>query len=116
VPLAIEQAGLLVKESVDCRCAAVLVHQSLRLWVRAYCFSDRCGQIAGLEGGYYQQELLEGHAEMTKSSLAKEKCIKVEDFVPDSHGQAWSRRCNRKIAWFRAMVFLTDDPETLWSD
>jgi hypothetical protein len=32
-------------------------------------------QVAGLEGGYYQQELFEGHAEMTESALAKEKGV-----------------------------------------
>jgi hypothetical protein len=45
-------------------------------------------QVARLEGGYYQQELFEGHAQMTKSTLAKEKGVKVEDLVADSHGQA----------------------------
>ena len=53
---------------------------------------------------------------MTKPALAEKKRVKVEDFVPDSHGQARGRRCNRKFAEFRAMVFLTDEPETLWLD
>jgi hypothetical protein len=48
-------------------------------------------QVAGLESGYYQQELFERHAEVTETTLAKEKGVKVEDLVADSYGQAGSR-------------------------
>jgi hypothetical protein len=60
--------------------------------------------------------LFERHAQVTKSALAKKKCVKVEDFVANRHGQAWSRRCNRKFPRSRDVEFLTDDPETLCFD
>jgi len=93
VPLTIEQARLFAEETFHCCRAAVFVHQSLRLWVRANRFVNSCRQVAGLEGGNYQQKLFEGHAEMPKSSLAKEKRIEVKDLVADCQAgsEPWLR-------------------------
>jgi hypothetical protein len=53
---------------------------------------------------------------MTKSSLAKEKGVQVEDFVANRQRQARDRVCNRKFPQLGASIFFTDDPETLCCD
>jgi hypothetical protein len=53
---------------------------------------------------------------MTKSSLAEEKGVQVEDLVADSQGHRRRRRCDRKFAQVGAFEFFTDDPKTLCYD
>jgi hypothetical protein len=117
MPLCIEQAGHFIQGLADCRRAAVFVHRlTYPQGLSVQRFSDSGGQVAWLEGGYYQQELFERHSEMAKSALAKEKRVQVEDLVADSHGEARNRFRNRKFPQFRAVEFLTGDPETFCRD
>jgi hypothetical protein len=68
---------------------------------------DLCGQLAWPDDGHHEQKLFEGHTEMTKSSLAKEQGVKIEEFVADGYRKGRRRRRDRKLRAVRLLRLLS---------